>query len=170
MLKILNTLIFLTIFSTSAGANQVPSSVQEVEYIHRPTEQHYTAGQPTKEQLAAFAELGVRHVVDLRPPEESAGINEAAWTSEYGMAYYHIPIAGGADLTREHVAVLDTILQRIDGEPALLHCASSNRVGAMIALHAVWHENLPLEEAINKGKDYGLTSLERQVRAQLENQ
>ncbi|RUO30844.1 serine/threonine protein phosphatase [Aliidiomarina sedimenti] len=167
MIKILKVLLFSALVSMPAWASGIPASVQEVSHIHRPNDMHYTAGQPTESQLQAFAELGVRHVVDLRPPEESSDINEAAWVSASGMAYYHIPIASGEDLNSEHVEVLDTILQRIGDEPALLHCASSNRVGAMIALHAVWHDNMELEDAIERGKDYGLTSLESVVRQRI---
>lgn len=159
----------LALFLTPAFAldQHIPTALHNVDHIHRPHDQHFSAGQPTAEQFQAFAEQGVRHVVDLRPPEESADINSAAWVSAAGMAYYHIPIAGGGDLNRQHVAVLDTILQRINDEPALLHCASSNRVGAMMALHAVWHQGMDTEEAIQLGKDYGLASLEGQVRAKL---
>lgn len=147
---------------------KIPAALQDVTNIQQPNDKHFSAGQPTAQQLQAFAEHGVRHVVDLRPPEESADINSAAWVSAAGMAYYHIPIAGGEGLTREHVAVLDTILQRINDEPALLHCASANRVGAMMALHAVWHQGMDQEEAIQLGKDYGLTSLEGPVRSALQ--
>lgn len=151
-----------------AGEQSIPPTLQDVAHIHQPNETHFTGGQPNAEQFEAFAAEGVRHVVDLRPPEESADINSAAWVSAAGMAYYHVPIAGGADLTREHVAVLDTILQRINGEPALLHCASANRVGAMMALHAVWYQDMNEEDAIQLGMDYGLTSLEGYVREALQ--
>lgn len=159
--------VTLSTTSALAGEQSIPAALQDVAHIHQPNETHFTGGQPNAEQFEAFAEEGVRHVVDLRPPEESADINSAAWVSAAGMAYYHVPIAGGADLTREHVAVLDTILQRINGEPALLHCASANRVGAMMALHAVWYQEMNEEDAIQLGRDYGLTSLEDHVREAL---
>ena len=162
--------VFVSLGATPALAGEqiIPTALQDVAHIHQPNETHFTGGQPTAPQFEAFAEQGVRHVVDLRPPEESADINSAAWVSAAGMAYYHIPIAGGADLTREHVAVLDTILQRMNGEPALLHCASANRVGAMMALHAVWYQEMSEEDAVQLGRDYGLTSLEEHVRKALQ--
>lgn len=166
-MKFLIALMLLATFSLTAQGNEIPASVADVTNIHHPTADHFTAGQPDAEQLEAFHELGVRHLVDLRPPEEAPDLNGAAQTSRAGLAYYHIPIAGGDDLTREHVAVLDTILKRIDGEKTLLHCASSNRVGAMMALHAAWHEGKSREEALQLGRDYGMTSLESQVAKQL---
>lgn len=142
----------------------IPQELKDVAYVHQPNTQHFTAGQPDDQQYQAFAEHGVRHVVDLRPPAEASDVNNAARVSAAGMAYYHIPIAGGEDLTPQHVQTLDTILQRIGEEPALLHCASANRVGALISLHAVWHQNMATEDAIALGHAYGLTSLEPHVR------
>lgn len=156
--------------STLASDDHIPPALQDVSNIHKPNDRHYSAGQPDEAEFQTFAEHGVQHVVDLRPPEESKDINAPAWVSAAGMAYYHIPIAGADDLTREHVAVLDTILQRIGNEQAVLHCASSNRVGAMMALHGVWYKDMSEDEAIELGKDYGLTSLQDHVREALRTQ
>ncbi|TRW48883.1 hypothetical protein FM042_07830 [Aliidiomarina halalkaliphila] len=146
----------------------IPESVADVFNIQRPTAEHFTGGQPTREQLAAFAELGVKNVVNLRPPSETEDFNPAAWATEETMAYFHIPIAGGADLTPHYVGIFHEVMNRIEGESSLLHCASANRVGAMVALRAHWHQGVELEEAIALGKAYGLTSLERHVREQAE--
>lgn len=154
--------------ASSATDDELPQTITEVAYLHQPNAQHFTGGQPNDEQYQAFSEHGVRHVVDLRPPEEASDINNAAQVSAAGMAYYHIPIAGGEDLTPQHVQTLDTILQRIGDEPALLHCASANRVGALMALHGVWHQGMATEDAIALGQAYGLTSLEPHVRQALD--
>lgn len=168
-MKFMFTLMLLAVIALPAKALDIPQSVADVSNIHHPNEQHFTAGQPSATQLDAFHQLGVRHLVDLRPPEEAPELNGAAQTSRAGLAYYHIPIAGGDDLTRDHVAVLDTILERIDGEKTVLHCASSNRVGAMMALHAAWHKGMSHEEALQLGRDYGMTSLESHVVERLNN-
>jgi hypothetical protein len=49
-----------------------------------------------------------------------------------------------------------------------VHCASSNRVGAMAALRAAWIDGRPTEEALQIGRAWGLKSLEPTVRARLE--
>jgi len=46
----------------------------------------------------------------------------------------------------------------------MLYCASSNRVGAMLALKAHWVDGESPEEALELGLAAGLTSLERSVR------
>lgn len=161
------SLTLLMAFGASAGESDIPENLRQVAHIHHPTAEHFTAGQPTEEEMGYFAEYGVRHVVNLRPPQETPDINGAAWASQHAMAYYHIPIAGGDDLTREHVAVFDKIMQRIGDDKALLHCGSSNRVGAMMALRGVWHQNMSEEDALQLGRDYGMTSLEEHVLIQL---
>lgn len=154
--------------ANDASLKELPAELRATTNLHQPTAQHFTAGQPTAEQLQAFADHGVAHVIDLRPPEEGEPRNNAADVTRAGMAYYHIPIAGGDDLTREHVEVLDDILNRVGDDQVLMHCASSNRVGALMALRAAWLEHEDTEAAIEKGKAYGLTSLESSVRAALE--
>ena len=154
-------------FSQVEAQSKVPESVADVFNIHRPIPEHFSAGQPSREELAAFARLGVVNVVNLRPPSETEDFNPAEWATEETMAYYHIPIAGGADLTPEHVSTFHDVLNRIDGQQSLLHCASGNRVGAMVALRSVWHQGMALEDAIELGKRYGLTTLESHVREQV---
>ena len=156
------------VMADDPSLEDLPAELRATSNLHQPTPQHFTAGQPTPDQLAAFADYGVVHVIDLRPPEEGEARNNAADVTRAGMAYYHIPIAGSADLTREHVEVLDAILERVGDDAVLMHCASSNRVGALMALRAAWLENDDTEAAIAKGKAYGLTSLESSVRAALQ--
>ena len=45
----------------------------------------------------------------------------------------------------------------------LVHCASGNRVGALIALSAA-DEGVPVEEALARGRAAGMTSTEARVR------
>jgi protein tyrosine phosphatase (PTP) superfamily phosphohydrolase (DUF442 family) len=81
------------------------------------------------------------------------------------MSYIQIPIAGAADLTRANVERLDTTLR--DARPAgrvLLHCASGNRAGALLALRENWLHGAAPEDALALGLAAGLTSLEPQTR------
>src|SRR5690606_38327465 len=51
--------------------------------------------------------------------------------------------------------------------PALVHCASGNRVGALAALRAAWLQGADEEAAIAEGRRWGLRSLETEVRSSL---
>ena len=61
---------------------------------------------------------------------------------------------------------LEDLMTSLDGQPLLVHCASSNRVGALRALTASAHGEA-LESAIATGKTWGLTGLEPAVRTKL---
>lgn len=163
------TILVAGFWSAPLLANPVPLSLQNVPYIHHPTLTHFTSGQPTEEQMAALATEGVQHLIDLRPADEADNARSAEWAGQYGLTYHHLPVTGADDLSYAQVKALDQILQAVGDDKALLHCASSNRVGAMIALHAVWFEGMEKQDAIIKGQDYGLTSLESAVNKALEN-
>lgn len=160
MLAVSLTLLMLSGCNEEPTVNSIPVAVADVDHIHHPTSQHYTAGQPTKPQLETFSQLGVTTVVNFRSNDEMQGVDEARWASELGMNYYHLPVAGGDDLNRENVAEFHRIMSANDGETTLLHCASSNRVGAMTALRAAWFQGASKEEALAKGREYGMRSLE----------
>lgn len=121
-----------------------------------------TAGQPDAAALQVFADRGYVAVVDLRTEGEDRGIDEPAVVDALGMKYVNLPI-GREDITFEKARELAEILDRFD-EPVLLHCASSNRVGALLALDMIAN-GADVETAIEKGKAAGLRSLEELVRA-----
>ena len=120
-----------------------------------------TGGRPAPEHLAKAADLGVKVVVNLCPPAESPGFDEAAVVASLGMSYVNIPVAGAGDLTPANVALLAAALEG-HGEQhrALLHCASGNRVGAMLALKAKQVDGKSLAEALEIGRAAGLLGLE----------
>ena len=120
-----------------------------------------TGGRPAPEHLAKAADVGVKVVVTLCPPAESPGFDEAAVVASLGMSYVNIPVAGAGDLTPANVALLAAALEG-HGEQhrALLHCASGNRVGAMLALKAKQIDGKSTAEALDIGRAAGLKGLE----------
>lgn len=92
-----------------------------------------SAGQPDEAALEAVAEEGYVAVIDLRSEAEDRGMNEKEVVEALGMQYISLPVAGADGVTFENAEALDAILAGIDG-PVLLHCASSNRVGGILAL------------------------------------
>jgi len=124
--------------------------------------------QPTKEVLQQAADAGIKVVVNMRGADEDPGYDEPAAAAELGLTYLHLPIAGAAGLTPENVHLFDAFLKQVGDQPVLMHCASSNRVGAMHALHASQYGGMDPEAAIEYGKAHGMTSLEEAVRERLE--
>lgn len=128
-----------------------------------------TAGQPTASDFEAMAKAGLKHVINLRPPTEDAGFDEAALAARLGLNYTVVPVAGPGDLNRRSTQALDAALAKAGGEATLVHCASSNRVGALLALRAAWLQNKPADEALAFGRAAGLTKMEPAVQQLLAN-
>lgn len=124
--------------------------------------------QPTEAVLREAAAAGIKVVVNFRGEGEDAGFDEEAVAAELGLTYLRVPVAGAQGLTTENVYLFDAVLDQVGGQPALMHCASGNRVGALHALHAARFGGKDPEAAIEVGKAHGLTSLEGEVRKRLE--
>lgn len=125
----------------------------------------HTGGQPSQDDLVRLKSQGVRTVIDLRGAQEDRGYDEAAGAQRLGLNYIALPIAGKDDVTPENAKALGELLRAQDGD-VLLHCASGNRVGALLALDAATR-GVPREEALELGRKAGLTSLEPVVVEQL---
>lgn len=123
----------------------------------------FSSGQPSKKQLAELAKAGVKNIVNLRPLTEQQW-DEAAYVASLGMQYHSIPVAGVAGVSLANAAKLKRLLQSLESESTLVHCGSANRVGALIAVDSAITEKQTIEEAIQLGKNWGLSSLETAVR------
>lgn len=117
----------------------------------------HTGGQPSREQLASAAASGVRTVIDLRGADEARGYDEAAEARRLGLSYVTLPVAGGEDITLARARALQQLLASAEG-PVLLHCASGNRVGALLALAAA-EDGASDDAALELGRRAGLGSL-----------
>lgn len=132
-----------------------------------PTPNRVVTGTLDPQKLKAIASAEVPHIVSLQPHSEHPDFDEAARAQALGIQRHHRPIAGADDLDRDAALWLDRVLAAIGDEAAVLHCASGNRVGALIALRAAWIKGMPAEAAIAEGKRWGLTGLESAVRERL---
>ncbi len=131
----------------------------------QPEPQITTGGAPTAEDLSAAAAAGYVLVVDLRAEAEPGQPEARAAVEALGMRYASLPVAGADGVTLEAAAELDALLASAEG-PAIVHCASGNRVGALMALRA-FAGGAEVEAALATGRDAGLTSLEGAVRERL---
>ncbi len=123
-------------------------------------------GQPSAAGLADLARTGNVAVIDLRGPDEERGLEERAAVEELGMEYVSLPITGTANISYENAARLRQIIGEFN-QPVAIHCASGNRVGALLALGAKLN-GAEDEVALSIGRDSGLTSLESTVLQRLE--
>jgi uncharacterized protein (TIGR01244 family) len=128
----------------------------------------HSSGQPSIEALTKLGSTGVRTVIDLRPDAETPDLDEKAVVEKAGVVYRSLPIAGKASLTRENVVAFDKLLAEAKQGEVLVHCASGNRVGAMMALRARWLQGKSPDEALAIGKAAGMTGLAADVKNLIE--
>jgi uncharacterized protein (TIGR01244 family) len=133
-----------------------------------PEPKRMVSGQPSPAELVAAERAGVRHIVNARDIGEFDAWDEGELVDSLAMTYHRVPIGSTDDLDRDAVETFDRILAEIGDDPALLHCKSGNRIGALYALRAAWIEGEGPERAIEIGKAHGLTSLESAVREKLD--
>lgn len=130
-----------------------------------------TGGQPSPEQLVQAAKAGVKVVVNLRGDGEPMVEETGQIAKKLGLMYVRIPLSGSQPdfgLTEQNARKLGKLLAHAKDRPLLVHCASGNRVGALMALEAFYVEGKSAAEALAEGRKAGLTRLEPVVRRILE--
>ncbi len=134
----------------------------DIANFSAPQDLVFASGQPTEEQIQTLADAGIRHVISLRTDGE-IDWDESSLVNAAGMEFYSIPVAGAEGVTSENAATLDQLLAQLDGQPVLLHCGSSNRVGALRAMTAR-DGGASIEDALAEGRRWGMTRMEETVR------
>ena len=165
---LLSVLILLPNFARAENQSVDTQAIESSSILNLRKHENnvFTGGQPTTEQLRILAQSGIKHVVNLRTLQEQSW-HEGEFVQSLGVQYHSLPISGAIDVTSENAAKLARLLSDIEGQGVLLHCASGNRVGALVAVSARDSENMGVEEAVSKGKLWGLTGLEDFVRIKL---
>ena len=159
--RCLVTAALVLALAASAVADETPW-----KYRFEPADGITAAGQPNEAEFKELADDGYAAVIDLRTAGEDRGLDEETTVEELGMDYVELPIAGRDDINFENAKKLHQILSNYD-EPVLVHCGSSNRVGALFALRAKMN-GANDEDALAFGKSAGMSSLESTVKTRLE--
>jgi len=157
---------FLTTLLMLAMATSAIADETTWKYRFEPADGITAAGQPNEAEFKELADDGYAAVIDLRSAGEDRGLDEETTVEGLGMEYIALPIDGRDAINFDNAKKLDEILSQYD-KPVLVHCGSSNRVGALFALR----ENMngaSDEDALAFGKSAGMTSLESTVRTRLE--
>ncbi|HAW93509.1 MULTISPECIES: beta-lactamase hydrolase domain-containing protein [unclassified Arsukibacterium] len=135
------------------------------DHFNQPAENLITGGQPSQADLKQLKEAGISKVINLRGPDEPISFDEQAAAEALGLTYISLPVAGAGDVTVEKARALYQHLQSDD--KILIHCASGNRVGALLAIGAHDINGKPITESLEFGRAAGLSSLEPTVRSVL---
>lgn len=124
-------------------------------------------GLPRPDDFRQAHDQGARTIVNLCTDGETS-FDEGALATSLDLKYEHIPIQGAADLTRENAIRLGKIIDLPVNQPVVVHCASGNRVGALLAMKAFCVDNADIETAIDIGRSAGLRAMEAATREALQ--
>jgi uncharacterized protein (TIGR01244 family) len=116
---------------------------------------YYLAGQPSEADLALWKEKGVRTIISLRTSGEIDWDEQAA-AEALGLQFVSIPFRGADSLGDQQIEEALEALEAGEREGVLLHCATSNRVGAIWYAHRIRRDGLATEEALAEAKTVGL--------------
>lgn len=142
-----------------APAIQIPNGRSYQGYV--------LGGLPSQKQLDAALEAGFESAMSLMGSDEAGGPELARYGASQGLRYLRFTIAGEDDLT-ESMAWQFAATESMLGKPAIIHCATGQRVAAIFALKAFFVDELAAEEAYAIGEALGMGDYAEHVRGLLE--
>lgn len=123
--------------------------------VHRAGEVFLT-GQPSRSDFEFLAKEGFKTVISLRTAGEISW-DEKQVVESTGMSFVAIPFRDPKDLTDEVFDKSREILRSAGpNQGVCLHCASSNRVGAIWLVHRVLDGRMAIEQAREEAARVGL--------------
>lgn len=158
-----------SMFETAPELNAGMVNSLPIKNLTQQGDNAFSGGQPSQVDFSIMKDGGIQHVVNLRPSSE-ADWNEKEVVDTLGMSYHQLEIAGVDDINVANARQLGALINGFDNEAYFIHCASGNRVGALIAINEALVNGKDIEQAIEIGKQWGLTKLEPQVRAVITSQ
>jgi uncharacterized protein (TIGR01244 family) len=133
----------------------------------QPSPDLLTGGQISEQQMRELHGLGYRTFVNLRPADEPGTGWEEAYAQAEGIDFHRLPVSGAGAVNRRNAERLAGLLEGAGDGPAMIYCASGNRVGALLALKAHYLDGLDPDAAVAFGVSAGMTRLEPLVRGRM---
>ncbi len=143
----------------AAGDRDILEIVPGLANAACPVPEVLTGGQPTEEHLKTFVEHGYRTVLDLRAPDEARPYDEPEAVRRLGLEYVSLPVTPDT-LTDDTFARFRSLMRDQGKRPIVVHCASGNRVGALLIPYFILDEGRTPEQALEAAAEVGLRSRE----------
>jgi len=149
------TLILVLLFGSGlARAAGIPETLDALNY-KRLSPSLAAAGKPSKEALESLKTAGFTTAVDLRQPAEGVPSAKEAVEAQ-GLRFVSVPVSPDT-FSLDDVLKVEAVLKDQHAAPVLLYCASSNRVGAVIAV-VEYRRGRSRDDALAEGRKAGLKS------------
>ena len=168
LLITLISIIFISTASLYADSHLIVNLENiSMKNAAQPFKNIITGGQPSLEDLKSLKAKGVTNIINLRGKTESVNFDELAEDKKMGFNYVSLEIPNASALSIDNAKQLDKLLKDMEGT-TLVHCGSSNRVGALFAIKAAAVDGKNHDQAIIEGLNAGLKSLRKKTEAVLE--
>jgi tyrosine-protein phosphatase SIW14 len=140
----------------------IPSWAADIQALgvpnfHQVNDRVYRGGQPTNAGFTSLAALGVKTIIDLRPPGEHSTPAEARTVEAAGMHYINVPMSGVATPANADISKVLALLDGSTDGPVFVHCRrGADRTGTVIACYRIEHDRWANEKALNEAKSLGM--------------
>lgn len=114
------------------------------------------SGQPTEEELRAFAAAGGKVVINNRTQREMDRhtFDERALVESLGMVYVHTPSSSAIFDGSQAIALRDTLANT--SGPVLMHCGSGSRSATIYGMYLIKDQGMNKNDAISTAKELGM--------------
>jgi protein tyrosine/serine phosphatase len=138
--------------ATVAPAAAAATAVH-IDNFGRVNERYYRGAQPSAEDLAALAKLGVKATIDLTDGDGDS--NEARLAEAAGLKFFKIAMNTRVVPTLDQVTTFLKIVNDPENQPVYVHCVGGkHRTGVMTAIYRMTQENWTADRAFQEMKSY----------------
>lgn len=146
--------------NTAPLASDIPRSIHN---YNRALPWLATAGSLGKKDLNTLKLVGFKTIIDLRTAAEGTE-EEKDIVNDLGLTYENIEVTN--TITADQLKTFTDILDKAE-KPVLVHCATANRVGGMLALYHI-QNGMDVDTAMELGRAANMTeSYEQTIRSGL---
>ena len=119
-----------------------------------------TGGQPQRLHIAALKRAGCDVVLDCRDPMEPRPVREPEDVTAAGLEYVCIPVGHSRGTDETLAQIREAMQASIGKKKVFFHCASGNRVGAMLIPYLMLDQAFTEADAVNTAMRVGMRSAE----------
>jgi protein tyrosine/serine phosphatase len=124
----------------------------------------YRGSQPDAAGIENLKRLGIKTIINLRMTND-VWQSEAALAQARGILYTNMPLQGLGRPSDEQIRKILGLIESLPG-PVFVHCQfGCDRTGTIIACYRIQHDQWSNDKALDEAKRYGLSPLERGMRA-----
>ena len=117
--------------------------------FHKYSDNLYSSGMPTKEQIESAKDHGIEVVINLAPNTVRNPLkDEENIVKNLNMDYYYIPVEWSHP-TQEDFKKFVEIYQKLENKKVFVHCEANFRASSFITMYRVLIKGWDVEKAVS---------------------